>query len=143
MSKQRRWTQEDINAIDTHHVYNPKKGRYGANKRCVHADGTKFDSKREMARYGELLLLQKAGVIEQLEVHPRFLIIIGGVQILMKSARYPNGRKLQYVADFQYRDLERKKHVIEDVKMESGHRIEVYKIKRALMDAMGRTITEV
>ena len=118
------------------------RGRYGKNKRCVHTDGTKFDSKREMARYGELLLLQKASVIEQLEVHPRFLIIIGGVQILMKSARYPNGRKLQYVADFQYRDLERKKHVIEDVKMESGHRTEVYKIKRALMDAMGYTITE-
>ena len=32
--------------------------------------------------------------------------------------------------------------VIEDVKMQSGHRTEIYKIKRALMDAMGHPITE-
>lgn len=123
-------------------------GRYGANKRCVHPDGTKFDSKREMARYCDLLLLQKAGEISKLKVHPRYPIIIGGVQILMKSEHYPNGRKLTYVADFSY--LENaviggegaQRPVIEDVKMQSGHRTEVYKIKRALMDAMGITITE-
>jgi len=32
--------------------------------------------------------------------------------------------------------------VIEDVKMQSGHRTEVYKIKKALMEAMGHTIEE-
>ncbi len=124
-----------------------KWGRYGANKRCVHADGTKFDSKREMARYGELLLLQKAGEICGLKVHPRFNIIIGSVPVLMKSTRYPNGRQIVYVADFSYfigaLDDIGKRFVIEDVKMQSGHRTEVYKLKRALMDAMGRIITEV
>lgn len=124
-----------------------KWGRYGANKRCVHTDGTKFDSKREMARYGELLLLQKAGELCGLKVHPRFNIIIGSVPVLMKSARYPNGRQMVYVADFSYfpgkpEDLQLGL-VVEDVKMQSGHRTEVYKLKRALMDAMGRTITEV
>jgi len=113
----------------------------------VHADGTKFDSKREMARYGELLLLQKAGEICGLKVHPRFNIIIGSVPVLMKSTRYPNGRQIVYVADFSYfigaLDDIGKRFVIEDVKMQSGHRTEVYKLKRALMDAMGRIITEV
>ncbi len=119
------------------------RNRYGSNiKRQIHSDGTKLDSGRELKRYAELLLLKQAGVIEQLEVHPRFPITIADVPILMKSKGYPNGRHLTYVADFQYWDAERSKLVVEDVKMQSGHRTEVYKIKRALMEAMGRKITE-
>jgi len=125
-----------------------RRGRYGNVKRYVAADGTKLDSGREYKRYQDLLLLERAGEISKLEVHPRYKIVIGGVPVMMKSTRYPNGRHLTYVADFTYllvsgvgadKEAER---VIEDVKMQSGHRTEVYKIKRALMDAMGLTITE-
>jgi len=121
-----------------------RSSRYGNIKRHLHPDGTVLDSKRELNRYADLLLLQKAGEIRDLKVHPRYPIEIGGVPIMLKSMRYPKGRQLTYVADFHY--LERVnvawRPIIQDVKMESGHRTEVYKIKRALMEAMGREITE-
>ena len=105
-----------------------------------------LDSKRELYRYADLLLLQRTGEISGLTVHPRFDIVIGGVPILFKSKRYPNGRNMVYVADFSYFPGKAEEFqlglVIEDVKMQSGHRTEVYKIKRALMDAMGKPITE-
>lgn len=120
-----------------------KPGRYGGKiKRHRHADGTVLDSGREYHRYCDLLLMQKAGVIRDLVAHPRYPITIAGIDIKIRSKRYPNGRVLTYVADFAYYDVERRKEVIEDVKMQSGYRMEVYKIKRALMEAMGYVITE-
>ena len=96
-------------------------------------DGIHFDSRKEAARYTELVLLEKAGEIEELVLQPRYYIMIGGVQI-----KYPSGRRMVYVADFYY--LQNGKQVIEDVK---GHLTDVYKIKRALMLAMGHVIIEI
>lgn len=106
--------------------------------KVIHQDGTKFDSKREMQRYCNLLLMRQAKVIEQLELQPRIPIIIKGVAIryFIQGGR----RQMFYVADFKYFDRERNRWVIEDVK---GHRTEVYKIKKALVDAMGITIEEI
>lgn len=124
------------------------KGRYGNVKKPV-KDGIRFDSQRELKRYQELRLLERAGKIKDLEVHERFDLAPGGVQIMMRSNRYQNGRKLQYEADFVYVDTQKKDKygapllVIEDVKMQSGHREPVYKIKKAIMEAMGYEITEV
>lgn len=132
------------------------RSRYANVKRHVHPDGTKLDSGRELRRYCDLLLLQKAGEIFGLRVHPRYPITIADVPILIKSKGYPNGRHLTYVADFSYIQWDKTvmessdgtltghegERVIEDVKMESGFRTEIYKIKRALMEAMGRKITE-
>ena len=131
----RRRRNRDRGSID-------RPGRYGNVRKHVHADGTKLDSGRELKRYGELKLLEMAGEISSLKVHPRFKIEIGGVPIMLKSQRYPNGRQLVYVADFTYLDKLSDRFVIEDVKMQSGHRTEIYKIKRALMDAMGQPVTE-
>ncbi len=115
----------------------PGASRYGV-KRVTHTDGTKFDSKREMQRYSNLLLMRKAKVIESLELQPRIAIIIKGVPIKYFVA---NGRRqMFYVADFKYFDKERNRWVLEDVK---GHPTEVYKIKKALVAAMGITIDEV
>jgi len=112
-------------------------------KRHTARDGTVLDSKHELKRYGELLLLQAAHSIRDLRVHPRYVLEIGGEPILLRSKGYPNGRKMTYVADFEYWDEERSKTVIEDVKMQSGHRTEVYKIKRAIMELGGYEIEEV
>lgn len=119
-----------------------RRGRYGNVRRAV-IDGISFASTAEAARYSQLKLLLIAGTIADLELQPRFPIEIGGVPVMMRSNRYSNGRQLTYVADFKYFDLERRCTVIEDVKMHSGHLTEVYKIKRALVQAMGLTITEV
>lgn len=113
-----------------------RRSRY-ANIRRHKADGFVFDSKREMLRYYELKLMAQAREIEELEVHPRIPITIGGVEV-----RYPSGRHMVYIADFRYYDTRSKGVVIEDVKMQSSHRTEVYKIKRALLLAMGVSILE-
>ena len=121
------------------------KGRYG-NVQKPEADGIKFDSQREYRRYCDLKLLEMAGEIQNLKVHPEYPITIGGVPIMVSSNQHNKwDRHLTYVADFEY--YERDKNglwglVIEDVKMQSGHRTGVYKLKRALMKAMGYEIRE-
>jgi len=114
------------------------RSRHGVNQ--VEVDGIKFSSKRESQRYLELSLLVRAGVIDNLELQYRIPIQIGGVPVML----YPSGRQLAYVADFRYRDIENGEMIIvEDVKMQSGYLTEVYKIKRALVLAMGIEIQEV
>lgn len=73
-------------------------------------DGHHFDSRKEARRYEELLLAQKAGEIDLLEVHPRFEII-PGFKI--------DGKKIKatfYEADFRYWDNKIGRMVVEDVK---------------------------
>lgn len=84
-------------------------------------DGIKFDSKAEAEHYANLKLLEKAGVIQGLELQPRFLLQDG----FMYQGHHE--RKIEYVADFRYqRDG---KTIVEDVK---GVKTDVYKLKRKL-----------
>lgn len=146
VSKQRRWTQEELDG--TAAGKKRSKGRYGNVRKPVH-DGIKFDSKREFLRYMDLKLLEKAGEIKHLEVHPKYPITIGGVPVMVSSNQHNKwDRHLTYEADFSYLQRvpgtkhNRHRRIIEDVKMQSGHRTGVYKIKRALMRAMGYDIEE-
>lgn len=95
-------------------------------------DGITFASKREAKRYSELKLLEKAGVISHLELQPRIKIEIGGIPI-----KFDSGRQVYYVADFRY--IEDGKYVVEDTK---GFRTRDYKLKKALVTAMGIAIVE-
>lgn len=113
-----------------------------ANVRKTIIDNITFDSAKEATRYVELKLLLRAGEIDELELQPRIPIECGGVKIMMKSSRYTNGRQLCYVGDFRYFDVKEQRVIIEDVKMQSGHLTEVYRIKRALIQAMGLEIRE-
>lgn len=63
--------------------------------RRVKIDGHTFDSFGEGRRYEELKLLLMAGAIEWLKVHPRYPLIVAGVEICT------------YVADFEYRDRQK------------------------------------
>ena len=98
-------------------------------------DGVHFDSRKEAARYTELALMEKAGQIVSLRLQPRYKIVIGGVAV-----KYPSGRQMVYIADFDYIHPATSEIVIEDVK---GMKTDVYKIKQALMLAMGFTIIEI
>ncbi len=94
------------------------------NARPVIADNIRFDSIAEYRRYGELLLMERAGEITGLQVHPRYE--------LQGAFKY-NGkveRAITYEADFEYVTREGWK-VVEDVKSEAT-RTEAYKIKRKL-----------
>lgn len=92
-------------------------------------DGHVFASKKESLRYGELKLLEKAGLIHDLQLQPRFRIEVNGQKICV------------YVADFAY--MEHGKQVIEDVKS-SATKTFVYKLKKKLLRAVyGIEITEI
>ena len=98
-----------------------KKSKYYAEKTEI--DGIKFDSAKESKRYANLKLLERAGVIENLKLQPRFLLQEGFTYNGHKE------RKIEYVADFQY---ERNgQTIVEDVKSKAT-RTEVYKLKRKL-----------
>lgn len=141
MVKARRWTEEDLKGIDPHQAsVKVGKGRYGNVSKPV-VDGIKFDSKREMLRYLDLRILERVEDIFDLQVHPKYPITIGGIPIMVSSNQHNKwDRHLTYEADFEY--IQDGDVVIEDVKMESGHRTGIYKLKRALMRAMGHTIKE-
>ncbi len=99
-------------------------------------DVRRFDSKREGRRYLDLRILRSAGKITDLELQPSFDLMAGDVHL-----RHQTGRKIRYIADFAYTDLERGGvRVVEDAK---GMKTDVYKLKRAIMEAMGFTIVEV
>lgn len=140
----RRWTEEELRDLGCgkHLEKATKKGRYG-NINKIEEDGILFDSKREYLRYLDLKLLVRSGAISNLKVHPKYPITIGGIPIMVSSNQHNKwDRHLTYEADFEYLDEKLLEKVIEDVKMQSGHRTGVYKIKRALMRAMGYDIRE-
>jgi hypothetical protein len=102
------------------------------NEKCE-SGGIKFDSKREMMRWHDLVRMQERGEIFDLERQ---------VPFVLAPAVVINGRKkteLRYVADFVYETKDGAR-VIEDVK---GAVTPVYAIKRHLMAARGLIITEV
>lgn len=111
------------------------KSKYNARK-CI-INGITFDSRKEAHRYQELLLLLRAGVIQNLRMQEKFLLIPSQYETYERYGK--NGKKLQdgtrlverectYVADFVY--TENGKLVVEDVK---GLRTKDYIIKRKLL----------
>lgn len=110
-----------------------RKSKYG-NKR-LQVDGIWFDSEAEAKRYGELLLLQRAGQISDLQVHTRLAFEIAGEAMFV------------YQPDFEYTDHTALAEAgvpvrrYEDVK---GVRTAVYKLKKRLIEAQyGITIVEI
>lgn len=92
------------------------------NKKVV-VDGIEFDSKKEARRYSELLLLERAGAIQDLKSQVKFELI--------PSQRYDGKvieRPCHYIADFTYQ--ENGFLVVEDTK---GLKTKDYIIKRKLM----------
>ena len=118
------------------------RNKYGNRKTSV--DGMDFDSKKEAARYWELKLLERAGVIRELRRQVKY--------ILVPTQRDQNGKVIEhacgYVADFVYKVPVKGpagavvwEDVVEDTK---GCRTDVYIIKRKLMlERYGIRIREV
>lgn len=82
----------------------------------------KFDSKKEARRYGELLLLVRAGEIKNLILQPPFVLRVDGIKIC------------SYIGDFQYE--EKGQIIVEDVKSGGTRALPVYRIKKKLMLAI-------
>ena len=86
-------------------------------------DGIKFDSKREANRYAELKMLEKAGIIQELELQPSFIIC----DKVKWNGRSWGTRK--YKADFKYYDNTFKRMTVEDCK---GTITPLYSLKRQI-----------
>ena len=98
--------------------------------RKVQADGFLFDSKAEHARYEDLKLFQQAGLIYNLEVHPKFVL---REKILRPNK--PTIRAITYVADFSYFEMyaNDRVFVVEDVK--GGPETAAFRLKAKLFEA--------
>lgn len=93
------------------------RNKYHAKKARV--DGYSFDSQAEARRYGELRLMEKAGEISGLKVHPVFPIEIQGRPVC------------KVILDFSYKD-KNGDDVHEDVK---GVDTALSKLKRKMVEA--------
>jgi hypothetical protein len=127
-----------------------KKGRkmawthYKSNKysnKKIEVDGIVFHSKREAKRYKELLLLEQAGAISNLQRQVKYVLIPAQRELAKET--YTKGKKkgcfkpgkllekeCAYYADFVYFDREKQEIVVEDTK---GMKTTDYIIKRKLM----------
>lgn len=104
------------------------------NNKTTIVDGEVFDSKKEAARYRELLLLEKAGAISYLQRQVKFVLIPTQREADTRGPRggIRKGRTLEkecsYIADFVY--YENGRMIVEDTK---GFKTKEYIIKRKLM----------
>ena len=84
--------------------------------------GIKFDSKKERDRFITLKQLEKAGIIKELELQPKFLLLD---TIHYKGKTYP---KTYYKADFKYKTKDGVE-IIEDVKSKITSKDKTYRLK--------------
>lgn len=103
-------------------IYN----KYG-NHRCEYG-GIKFDSKKELARYLDLLILERAGKVDYLKVQPKYII-----QESFTDNEGKKQRPITYIWDFEYIDILTWRTVIEDVKASPKILTDVFKIKWKLV----------
>ena len=109
--------------------YYPK---YGNKKTTV--DGITFDSLKEAKRYKELSLMQKAGMIQDLQMQVKYILIPAQREPDTVGARggVHKGKLIErectYVADFVYK--ENGQIVVEDTK---GFRTKDYLLKRKML----------
>lgn len=118
-----RWTQQQYKE---HMAKNMEKRTSKMRNQKGEMDGIKFDSKKEMKRYNQLKIFQRAGEIKNLRTQKAYL--------LQENYR-KNGktiRKIEYKADFVYE--KDGKIIIEDVKASEKFQCPIYKIKKKLFE---------
>lgn len=110
----------------------PTSNKSKYNNKKVSINGKVFDSKKEANRYCELIKMQQAGLIKDLETQKKFLLL----DTFRKNGK--TYKQINYYADFVYYNIYEKKIVVEDVK---GCRTEVYKIKKKLFEFIYPNLT--
>ena len=91
-------------------------------------DGIKFDSKLEAERYAQLKMMERAGIIRNLELQPEYELIPS----FKKDGK--TWRKTVYKADFRYILCEDDKTIIEDVKGSTAVITDVFRLKQKLFE---------
>lgn len=100
-----------------------QRSKYGNEKVCL--DGLVFDSKKESAKYSELVLLQRAGIVADFRHHPQAFL-------LQKGFRDPQTRRwvrpITYTPDFWVKYVDGREVWIDT----KGYRTDVYRLKLKL-----------
>ena len=94
-----------------------RRNKYNARRTVI--DNISFDSMAEARRYGELKILERAGEVSDIKVHPVFPVEVNGIQVC------------KVILDFTYTD----KHgctVHEDTK---GNDTAMSRLKRRMVEA--------
>lgn len=99
------------------------------------ADGIKFDSKLEAERYAQLKILERAGVIRDLELQPEYELIPS----FKKNGK--TWRKTVYKADFRYILCDGDITIIEDVKGSTAVITDVFRLKQKLFEYLYPELT--
>jgi len=102
-----------------------RRNKYGAQKTVV--DGFVFDSKREAKRWGELVLMVRAGEITDLMRQPAYEIVVAPL-------KGPPFVVAKFTADFFYRD-QTGKAIVEDVKSPPTRKNTAYRLRKRLIEA--------
>ena len=108
----------------------PSRNKYGAKKTLV--GDINFDSKKEAGRWMELQLLERAGVISELQRQVKIELMGQHGPLLTRT-----GRKMRFTVDFAY--TEKGAVIYEDVK---GYATRDYEVRVAVARAMGLEVRE-
>ena len=108
----------------------PSRNKYGAKKTLV--GDINFDSKKEAGRWMELQLLERAGVISELQRQVKIELMGQHDPLLTRT-----GRKMRFTVDFAY--TEKGAVIYEDVK---GYATRDYEVRVAAARAMGLEVKE-
>jgi hypothetical protein len=96
-----------------------KKGRFPVAPKAERTlDGVVFASKGEMMRYAKLRLMQRAGMITNIELQPRYDVPLNGEHFCT------------YTADFRYVVVASGETVIEEHKSSGTRQDAAYKLRR-------------
>ena len=100
----------------------PNKTSKMRNKK-VFAYGRWWHSKKELARYNELLFMEKAGEITDIVIQPYFCTLD-----TLRTELCTHAKK-RYTADFKYFDNKEGKTIVEDVKSEFSRKEPYYRLR--------------
>ncbi|MBR5306860.1 MAG: DUF1064 domain-containing protein [Oscillospiraceae bacterium] len=116
-----------------------KNSRSKYRNKKITVDGITFDSQKEYRHWCELLLLEEAGAITDLQRQVKYVLLPAQYETYerygKRGKRLKDGKRcieksVVYIADFVYKDLEKNEIVVEDTK---GFRTADYKLKRKMM----------
>lgn len=109
------------------------KSKYASEKTVL--DGITFDSRKEARRYAMLRLMEKKGLITNLQrqvpfdlAPAQYVDVVRHLKTKDKTVQVMVRRPMRYIADFTY--YENGRYIVEDTK---GFRTDEYKKKKNLM----------
>ena len=117
-------------------TFTRKKGNKYKNKKVV-VDGIEFDSTKEGKRYSFLKMMEKQGVIKDLQLQVRYELIPSIKEKYIEHLKTKDKEKervlqqaINYICDFQY--IKNGKIVVEDVKASEDTLTKEFSLKNKL-----------